>query len=342
MTNGIAGGPVRVGPTLAMRVIVGIPRPLSREQMNHLLEALVRINLDWLIANPDAPSIYDADRIPPTRDAPWPGVRYMPEPTGYELWDPIALLLVRKAGDCDDFACARAAELRFTGEDVDARADCYPSRISQGRRTWHAIVVRGDGTVEDPSARLGMKVRPQHIADGQPFRVIQESHAHLEGAGAADSEGFVSSQPSPSPRHHEEHQHMRHCLKWEVRPRDGGGWQGSIWFGRCETAPLHAVHAVGPTPGDALQHATEAAVHSAHALEAAGLDLGSMIPGLLTTGLDLVRTFTGGGSSPAPQSAPQPWQQFAQTSAMRSPYPPPMPYGYAAPPPPYYPSPYKA
>ena len=52
-------------------------------------------------------------------------------------------------GDCDDLGPWRAAELRTQGE----LAQAIPRRSPVG---WHIVVRRGDGTIEDPSARLGM------------------------------------------------------------------------------------------------------------------------------------------------------------------------------------------
>ncbi len=54
-------------------------------------------------------------------------------------------------GDCDDFAPWRAAELILAG---DRRARAFAIRSSVG---WHCLVRRGDGSIEDPSIRLGMK-----------------------------------------------------------------------------------------------------------------------------------------------------------------------------------------
>lgn len=59
------------------------------------------------------------------------------------------------AGDCDDLACVRAAELILEGE--NARA--IPVR-SPGIG-WHVVVLRENGRVEDPSARLGMLNKQQ-------------------------------------------------------------------------------------------------------------------------------------------------------------------------------------
>ena len=54
-------------------------------------------------------------------------------------------------GDCEDLASWRAAELNLAGE----RARAVPVRTRSG---WHIVVRRADGTIEDPSAKLGMKV----------------------------------------------------------------------------------------------------------------------------------------------------------------------------------------
>lgn len=304
--TGIVGGPVRVGPTLGMRVIIGIPRPLSRRSMNHALEALVRINCDWLRSNPDSPWLYDS------------GVRYAVEPTGYELWDPTALLLARGAGDCDDLACARAAELRVREGDTRARADCYPSSIRNGRRTWHAIVVRGDGTVEDPSARLGMPTHSGHLPDGTPFAEVLSQYEHLEGEDPEER----TPRMFPS------------LIKWQVcRSADGRCWEGTIWI-PVGSGGTMAFNQKARSPGDALEAVITAADQTVRAAqsnpEVVGFNFATMIPGLLQTGAQLVRTFTGQPGDPSPASLPPQLMPLAQTAMMRSPegYPPP---GYGAP-----------
>jgi hypothetical protein len=86
------------------------------------------------------------------------GVRYKREQAktcwhpvdgGCEDWLSIAQLYEQQRGDCEDLACARAAELRLAGE----RARAIPMRTRAG---WHIVVRRGDGSIEDPSAKLGM------------------------------------------------------------------------------------------------------------------------------------------------------------------------------------------
>lgn len=66
---------------------------------------------------------------------------------------PLQVLAEGGIVDCDDAGPWRAAELRLAG-DKDARAKSKPSNVG-----YHVIVVHGDGTVEDPSKKLGMGKR---------------------------------------------------------------------------------------------------------------------------------------------------------------------------------------
>ena len=104
------------------------------------LAALQTIDEIWLRAHPGTPRLYES------------GVVYEAE-TATEEWLPWPYLLAAGVGDCEDLAAARASELRVCGEDPGARAIAYKS----GPRMWHAVVLRGDGTIEDPSLILGMR-----------------------------------------------------------------------------------------------------------------------------------------------------------------------------------------
>lgn len=55
----------------------------------------------------------------------------------------------RGVGDCDDLGPFLAAQLRLKGE----QAQAFARRSPVG---WHVVVRRGDGSIEDPSAKLGM------------------------------------------------------------------------------------------------------------------------------------------------------------------------------------------
>jgi len=54
-------------------------------------------------------------------------------------------------GDCEDLSAWRVAELRLGG----VRA--IPWVVQSGNRLYHVQVRYPDGTIEDPSRRLGMR-----------------------------------------------------------------------------------------------------------------------------------------------------------------------------------------
>lgn len=91
-----------------------------------------------LAANPQAP-LYGS------------GVRYRRETVGAESWQLPSETARLGYGDCEDLACWRAAELRQQGE----RARVLVKQVKP--RLFHVVVLRQDGTIEDPSKRLGMK-----------------------------------------------------------------------------------------------------------------------------------------------------------------------------------------
>lgn len=66
-----------------------------------------------------------------------------------EEWWSTAELLKRGSGDCEDLASTTAAQRILKGE----HARAFARRSSVG---WHIQVRRADGSVEDPSALLGM------------------------------------------------------------------------------------------------------------------------------------------------------------------------------------------
>lgn len=81
------------------------------------------------------------------------GVRYQREGRGQESWATVPIVLQRGVGDCEDLSCWRAAELRLSG--IDARAIALERPRRHGR-LYHVVVRLPDGSIEDPSKRLGM------------------------------------------------------------------------------------------------------------------------------------------------------------------------------------------
>jgi hypothetical protein len=108
------------------------------------LDALTAWNVAALRERP-LPSLYNA------------GVRYQREPVCRtngvehicEEWLTAHEVAARGWGDCDDLGPWRAAELRLLGEPAQA----VPRPSAAG---WHIVVRRADGSIDDPSARLGM------------------------------------------------------------------------------------------------------------------------------------------------------------------------------------------
>lgn len=101
------------------------------------------------------------------------GVVYQTDPSDEPLFDAVDVL-ARGAGDCEDLAAFRAAELRTLGERALRPGDdlwAYPDvdfnsarvvLLDFGANQYHAVVAvdTDRGIVrEDPSARLGMTAR---------------------------------------------------------------------------------------------------------------------------------------------------------------------------------------
>jgi hypothetical protein len=113
-------------------------QPKGRRDLMFLLNRLVAIDLH-LMRTRRLPTLYSS------------GVRYGREKKrGTEHWQAADELIKSGVGDCEDLACYRVAELRANGEYANVR-------LTKRRKTWHVTVRREDGTVEDPSRRLGMQ-----------------------------------------------------------------------------------------------------------------------------------------------------------------------------------------
>lgn len=151
-----------------MDVRIAVPdRHVSEGVLNAGLEMNTRVN-EALIREGSSPTFTQAIQK---------GVRWAPEPPGQESFDHGAKVASRGWGDCDDLAPLRAASLRVSGKDPEATAVVYKS----GPGRWHAIVQRGDGSLEDPSRTAGMKVREGSTASGIPPAVVGCMGAQVVG-----------------------------------------------------------------------------------------------------------------------------------------------------------------
>lgn len=111
----------------------------GRSEIETALELFTKINQLYLNAHRDEPELYKA------------GVKYG---LGNKLaWFTAPLLLDRRVGDCKDLCAYRVAWLRVFGNEPGA--SCYLKDVRPGQ--WHVQVKRQNGTIEDPSVKLGMR-----------------------------------------------------------------------------------------------------------------------------------------------------------------------------------------
>ena len=132
----------RVTFQLSRALSPNVPAAEQLPPLNALCHALYVCNLDWLEANPDAPSILSGH------------VRYALDPRGIERWLDIGQLHERKRGDCKSIASAVAAELTVAG----MRAVPMVVPTNEVRPDFH-VVVATDRGIYDPSITLGMPVQ---------------------------------------------------------------------------------------------------------------------------------------------------------------------------------------
>lgn len=128
---------------MALHVRVEVP-PFP-EAIEALCEGLVLLNCVLFESAAEQgvlmPSLYDTH------------VKYRRERPGREFWETARDVLGVAndgEGDCEDLANYMSAWYRVFGDDEDARTVIL--RTSRG--TFHAVVQRGDGSLEDPSRIL--------------------------------------------------------------------------------------------------------------------------------------------------------------------------------------------
>lgn len=127
-----------------MRIRVGVPdEHVTPEVVEPVLEAVTRLN-EHMIRTGQSPTSHEALAA---------GAIWRPENLGDEHFDHGGTIASRGWGDCDDWAPLHAATLRASGKDPGAKTIMVPS----GPNTFHAIVKRSDGSIEDPSVAAGMK-----------------------------------------------------------------------------------------------------------------------------------------------------------------------------------------
>jgi hypothetical protein len=147
-----------------MRIRIAVPEQfVDPSVIDAALEAVTRLD-ESMIRNGQAPTSHEAIAA---------GAIWRPENMGDEHFDHAGTIASRGWGDCDDWAPLHAATLRASGEDPGAFARVVPS----GPSTYHAIVQRTDGAIDDPSVAAGMKpARIGEISDEQIHVMACDPH----------------------------------------------------------------------------------------------------------------------------------------------------------------------
>lgn len=128
-------------------VLEGFGKDVGREHSNRVLaiylNALYETDISYLKAFPNTKRLYES------------GVRYRREPVGVERWQDIPAVLRSGYGDCEDLATFRAAELTVSGT-LAVPSFRWRTVPERGTMLYHIVVEKADGSIEDPSAQLGM------------------------------------------------------------------------------------------------------------------------------------------------------------------------------------------
>jgi hypothetical protein len=212
--------------------------PARAAAFDAALEGLTRLNQE-LMARQPYPPLYES------------GVRYKDEPR--DVWRHCDDVAREKWGDCEDLSAYRAAELRVSGEDPGAAVATYQS----GPHRYHAVVRRGDGTIEDPSRELGMgsnamKKAPKHIT-------------------------ILGDDPTPDEK----------GITFELIPIPGGGWgrpkgwRGVVRLPIGMLAPGKAILQAGPekaTPAAAIKSVATAVTSNPSVQNAITSELSKVLP----------------------------------------------------------------
>lgn len=126
----------------------GLDVALSKRVIGHYLDALFQNDVD-IFKTYKMPDLYRS------------GVRYKSmappcEELPGDVWLDAPMLLATKMGDCKDLSCYLAAQ-RTVYEGRPCRPATQPPKFDGDFSLYHIVVLYNDGSVEDPSLKLGMK-----------------------------------------------------------------------------------------------------------------------------------------------------------------------------------------
>lgn len=243
-----------------MRIRVSVPEEqVSPNVVNAALEAVTRLD-EQLIRSGKSPTATELIGA---------GAIWKPEPPGDECFDHGGTIATRGWGDCDDWAPLAAAEHRVKGTDPGAQAIVIPS----GPNTYHALVQRSDGSLEDPSLAAGMKPLKSSVSrvsgSEQDGIVILACDPHDP---SRIYEGSLLPTTSPMSLHCGPQFAVRKstngCFEGRCDVPVAGSIMAPVRTARVQGAavPYSLVHqAYAPHPGAAIAHAVTGAIETANA-----------------------------------------------------------------------------
>lgn len=125
-----------------------LPEQALCAMVGHMVEALSMVDQAYIM-NRHVPFLYES------------GVRYSNPPDTSrkpQPWRDVPLLLLSGHGTCHELCAWRLAELRFKeGRSASPYVTC---RHMNGGTMFHVQVLHDGGSIEDPSAALGMGDNP--------------------------------------------------------------------------------------------------------------------------------------------------------------------------------------
>lgn len=204
--------------------------PTSAALYDAALEGLAGIDTE-LIREGHVPPLYSTNVV------------YRTEPR--DVWRHALDVVKEGWGDCEDLSAYRVGELRASGEDPGARVRTFQT----GPRQYHAVVERGDGTIEDPSYELGM-----HVPDSKKGLYMRYNRGQSEGPGMwwEDPEENVGGEDEGR-------------VTVDVY-RHNGGWTGVIRFPMPTGRVLAAATSTAATKAEAVKKTGNVAIDAAKAL----------------------------------------------------------------------------
>lgn len=145
-----------------MRTVIQVPASMGRRFVEAALEGLAAL----------ATEEHRSGELPPLYAS---GIRYERE-RGSENWLTPSQLVASGRGDCEDLSAYRCGELRASGVDPACRIVIERT----GPRTLHAVVQRGDGSIEDPSRALGMRGAGEGVELPRFVAGVEDGHSWAE------------------------------------------------------------------------------------------------------------------------------------------------------------------